>query len=243
MSWVIKYKMSFKRPNPRKTSAVRREFVSVTENGSTTSYWVPISKQNRIVSGHPSVLGRVIDAMRNTHVPHHTPAEWKPSWDYEFIAKNMPEGEQAAYIAKSKAWFEAHPSSGQVGTARSPVWEYKHLAAHLPDGAKAAYLAKWSSIASSKFSIENINTEPIAKLFTKYRDQRPPIAEHIRALKEAGYPNEVLARVMQHSEWLEETEEVRGEIFDTIFARWPAANKADAKPKIKKVIKAVRKKL
>jgi hypothetical protein len=46
---------------------------------------------------------------RGDHAVRPDRQPWKPSYDYEFIAKFMPEGERDAYIAESKAWIEANP--------------------------------------------------------------------------------------------------------------------------------------
>lgn len=48
--------------------------------------------------------------------------EWCPSYDYEFIAKHMDEKEAAAYIAKCRAWCDAHPPPVPV-VRENPVYD------------------------------------------------------------------------------------------------------------------------
>jgi hypothetical protein len=85
-----------------------------------------------------------------------------------------------------------------------------------------------------------IDTEVVAALFSG-RDSRPGVEEHVAVLQKAGYPEAVIERVRAHAAWLDDTYDARTKQLDLIFAKWPAASKSV--PKLKKVIKAVRKKL
>lgn len=46
---------------------------------------------------------------RGPAAPPRRQREWTPSVDYEHIAQHMHESVRDAYIAKSEAWFAAHP--------------------------------------------------------------------------------------------------------------------------------------
>jgi hypothetical protein len=61
--------------------------------------------------------------------------------------------------------------------------------------------------------------------------------------KAAGYSDEYLEKVKEREKWIAETEEERTEKLDVIFAKWPSASKAVPKPKVKKVIKVVKKRI
>ena len=40
--------------------------------------------------------------------------EWTPTIDYELVARHMPEAAREAYIERSRAWFDAHPSPARL---------------------------------------------------------------------------------------------------------------------------------
>lgn len=88
-----------------------------------------------------------------------------------------------------------------------------------------------------------VNFEPIHALFTKYTGGRPPIDEHVAAMREAGYTEDLVERAIARDAWLKATANERQEALDAIFARWPSINKPAAKPRATKPIKAVKKKM
>lgn len=88
----------------------------------------------------------------------------------------------------------------------------------------------------------NLNFEPIHKLFKKYNDNRPPLDEHVAALREAGYSDAKINKVIQHAKVSEETAEKRAEALDKVFAKWPSSSKPTPKV-LKAPIKAVKKKM
>ena len=100
----------YKRPG-LKTRSVPRAFVTeVRSNGTRTSSWVRVEPKPVIWTGQEGRVGEIVTAMHrgdNATRPDRQP--WKPSYDYEFIAKFMPVEERAAYIAASKAWIDENP--------------------------------------------------------------------------------------------------------------------------------------
>ena len=84
---------------------------------------------------------------------------------------------------------------------------------------------------------------PIAELFTKYNDHRPPIGEHVEAMRKAGYSERIIAKAIARDAFMKATVDERQKTLDLIFARWPSINKPTPKPRASKPIKAVKKKM
>lgn len=101
----------YKRPiiRPRR---VPLQFVKeIRADGSTAGYWVAVSQTQVAPSGTPGRVGEIIDRMRLGASSVRTPAKrpWTPPRDYEFIAKFMKPEEREDYLARCKAWVDAHP--------------------------------------------------------------------------------------------------------------------------------------
>ena len=79
----------------------------------------------------------------------------------------------------------------------------------------------------------DINTQPLEKLQAKYKNKKPPLDERIKALHEAGYPDEVLIDVMK-----KDAKRVAeyAKIDDFIFAIFGDANEKKASSAKKKSI-------
>lgn len=89
----------------------------------------------------------------------------------------------------------------------------------------------------------SLDLEPIIKLFERHGDHRPPIDEHVAALRQAGYAESTIEKVKARDAHMAATVDARQEALDLIFARWPSINKPTPKPRAAKVIKAVKKKM
>ena len=61
----------------------------------------------------------------------------------------------------------------------------------------------------------------------------------LKAMKKAGYSEAHLERTVAHAEWCEEVACAHQKLFEQAFAQWPSSSKSA--PKVKKVIKAVKK--
>lgn len=142
------------------------------------------------------------------------------------------------------------PPSGPVQSSWSPPYDHEFYARHLDD--PEPFLAKVAAFYeanpkpqynSVKTQVVDYNLEPILTLMTKYPGKRPPIAEHLQALKEAGYSGEVMEKVRKHHQHMVDTDEERQAKLDAIFAKWPSSSKPTPKPKPNKPIKAVKKKM
>lgn len=72
------------------------------------SKWASVPIRKVIPSGHPSVVGEIVDKMRKGNHPTR-PAEtkWTPPIDYKFIARYMKNPEP--FIKKCEAWHEQNP--------------------------------------------------------------------------------------------------------------------------------------
>ena len=95
------------RPGPKLQFVVEHR-----ASGATEAKWIPVyDVVPTIPNGAPGRVGETVDAMRRGPgaTRHPTPTPWTPPSDYEFVAKHMPEAERDAYVAKCKAWYDAHP--------------------------------------------------------------------------------------------------------------------------------------
>lgn len=206
--------MAFKRPNPRPRRNPSTQFVSTTlPGGGVSSQWMVVSPKNIIPSGHPSVVGEIVDKMRQGNHPTR-PAEtkWTPPMDYKFIARYMNNPE--VFIKKCEDWHEQNPPKILQSLGTKPV----------------------------------INCEPILAVFKKWEKVEggpkvPPVSELENAWRLAGYPDERIAKAIAVREKIAATSEERQMVLDQIFIKFPSASKPVAKPKPKKVIKVVKKKM
>lgn len=75
------------------------------------------------------------------------------------------------------------------------------------------------SVCLEKKSMKNINFEPIKKLYRKYSKplKKPPIDERIKALHEAGHPEDVLLDIMKRDAKAIEDESKMDEFIFNIF--------------------------
>lgn len=134
----------------------------------------------------------------------------------------------------------------------APPISYEFIAQFMDDEEREAYLARckeWfdsrtatTAAPVAKSDAVAYNTELVAKLFAKYSPGVPPLADRLAVYRAAGYSEEYIEKAARRAKVMEETAEERTKALDTVFAKWPAANKTDAKPK-GKVIKAVKKRL
>jgi sulfur relay (sulfurtransferase) DsrC/TusE family protein len=160
-------------------------------------------------------VGQLADQLRNTQVPLRPQKPWTPSVDYAFIASHLPPGEREAYIQRSREWFETN-----------------------------------APVLTSTENVEccTIDNTPIITAIAKHaretgRHGRPPVKEMVKAMRAGGYPEERVDKYRQWCQHMEDTAEERQEVLDRIFAKYPSASKPDPKPKVKKVIKAVKKRM
>lgn len=135
-----------------------------------------------------------------------------------------------------------------VGRVWTPPRDYKLVAAHTddPEGYIKA-CEEWIAAHPPKEIPPpppplNLNIEPIIEVFAKYKPV-PPIPELVKAWTAAGYPEERIAKAKVAREKMEATIEEREKVLDLIFAKFPSASKPTPKPKTKKVIKVVKKKM
>jgi len=146
-----------------------------------------------------------------------------------------------------------HRGSGSAGppppTEWSPSYDYEFLAQHQAD--PAAYIARceaWFAenkplVPATRKISPAVDLTPIADLFVKHGDHRPPIDEHVEAMRKAGYSERVIAKAIARDAFLKATVDERQKALDLIFARWPSINKPTPKPRASKPIKAVKKKM
>ena len=103
--------MNFKRPIPRSRGNVPTRFVSsALPGGGVVSRWTLGTNKPRIPSGHPSVVGQIVDKMRQGSCLEGTkPTVWTPPSTPEFIAKHMENPE--AFLKRCEDWYAQHPSA------------------------------------------------------------------------------------------------------------------------------------
>jgi len=198
----------YKRPNPRPRRNVPTQFVSsALPGGGVVSQWASGCPKHRIPSGHPSVVGKILDKMRQGCNPTRPKRqEWAPPITPEFVAKYMDDPE--AFLARCEKWNVEHPPR-----------------------------------VISKSVARVLDQEPMIALFAKYKDSRPPCEEMCKAMLAAGHAELRIAKYRQWCQNMEDTADERQEALDLIFAKFPSASKPTPKPKAKKVIKVVKKKM
>ena len=152
--------MQYKRPNPRPRRNVPTQFVSsALPGGGVASRWVDGVTKTLIPSGHPSLVGQILDKMRYGSSPTAPkPTPWTPPVEYEFIAKHMDDPE--AFLKRCEEWCAqnatAAPSIREPTSSvnQEPIVAlYKKWGARVPPIAereKAWRLAGYSETAIQK---------------------------------------------------------------------------------------------
>jgi len=99
----------FKRPTIRRSHVAQVFSTEVRANGAIASQWVaaPISAR-RVPSGHPSIVGTMVDKLREPMINYRAEA-WTPPLDYEFVASRMHPESRDGYVKRCQEWFAAHP--------------------------------------------------------------------------------------------------------------------------------------
>ncbi len=189
----------------------------------------------------------------------------------EFVSRTLPSGATTSYWAPNESIQlipSGHPSRvgeiidkmrrSQVPSAPQKHWtppsSYEFIASHMDNPEPfLKHCRDWFAANPPKVRPAPppplvINKEPIIAVFAKYArveggPKVPPIAELEKAWRTAGYPEERIAKALAWRARMEETSDERQKVLDTIFAKFPSANKPTPKPKAKKVIKVVKKKM
>lgn len=101
----------YKRPNPRPHLNVPTQFVSsALPGGGVVSRWTLGTNKPRIASGHPSVVGQIIDKMlQGSCLAGTKPTVWTPPATPEFLAKHMENPE--AFLKRCEDWHAQNPVS------------------------------------------------------------------------------------------------------------------------------------
>lgn len=189
----------------------------------------------------------------------------------EFVSHSLPSGATTSYWAPSSTIQvipSGHPSfvgeivdkmrRGQTPRLAPKHWtpprDYEFIATRMENPelflqrCRDWFAANPPKVRPSPPPPLVINKEPIIDLFAKYSrveggPKVPPIAELEKAWRAAGYPEERIAKALAARAKMDETADERQRVLDTIFAKFPSANKPMPKPKMKKVIKVVKKKM
>lgn len=136
--------------------------------------------------------------------------------------------------------------------AWSPPRDYEFVASHMHPDVRDGYLKRceeWFAVHPPRppkavAAPLALNTEPIIKLFARYRPSPPPLPELMGVWRSAGYSEAKIAKAKAWFEYCETHSEERQKELDAIFCKYPTANKPT--PKVKapaKPIKAVKKKM
>ena len=131
----------------------------------------------------------------------------------------------------------------------TPPVDYLFIAMKMPEEARDEYVARCESwieahpprpVPAIAPPVE-VDRELIMALFKRYPGKVPPFEERLKVYKAAGHSDERLAKVVQRHAKMLESNAKRQEVIDSLFSKWPSASKPLPKPKVKKVIKAVKK--
>ena len=85
--------------------------------------------------------------------------EWTPSVEYELIAQHMHPDVREAYVAKSKAWFDAHPALPWRPQPAAVTFDKEALAALVTKYGSAAPLSEYRKAGCSDEIIERIRAK------------------------------------------------------------------------------------
>jgi hypothetical protein len=195
------------RPALKSRASVPLKFqTEIRPDGTRVSSWVEGYNSPLIASGTHGRVGEIIDKINlGSDAIQRPPANWTPTIDYKLVASKLPVERRAAYIEKSKAWFDAHPSNQAKESKESLKYDF----------------------------------ELVASMYSK--GSRPPIGKRVKVYRAAGVPEALIEKAIARDAKMEETAEKRQADLDLFFSRWPSASKP--KPKVKKVIKAVKKRV
>ena len=134
-------------------------------------------------------------------------------------------------------------------TPWTPPSDYEFIAKYLPDEqSRINFISKCETwIAdnpprriAAPAEKPVIDTELILALYKKYPGAVPPFEERMKVCRAAGYSDEYIAKKTERHRKFTELADERQKTIDSVFGKWPTANKATPKPK-GKVIKAVQK--
>lgn len=102
---------------------------------------------------HPDDLARLLPT-RPT--PPRRTREWTPSVDYELIAKNMHPDVRESYIARSKAWFDAHPPKPRPAPPPPNKIDAEALAALIKKYGANIPISEFYKVGYSEEAVEKI---------------------------------------------------------------------------------------
>lgn len=85
--------------------------------------------------------------------------EWVASVDYELIASHMHENVREAYIAKSEAWFAAHPPRPHAVPAAPSAIDTEGVAKLVAKWGARAPLDEWRKVGYDEATIERIHAK------------------------------------------------------------------------------------
>lgn len=92
------------------------------------SRWTQGTNKPRIASGHPSVVGQIIDKMRQGSCLAGTkPTEWTPPSNPEFLAKHLDDPE--AYLKRCEEWHARNTPPPRRAKEPAPLLNLEPVAA------------------------------------------------------------------------------------------------------------------
>lgn len=93
---------------------------------------------------------------RSPSGPTRPKREWTPSVEYELIARHLHENVREAYIAKSEAWFAAHPPKPPPAPKPVTRVDTEAVVKLLAKYGSNAPLAEWRKVGYSEEAVERI---------------------------------------------------------------------------------------
>jgi hypothetical protein len=200
--------------------------------------------------GTDTLIGKILHGMKNP-IPSIKPAPFVPIENWESYVSSLrnnhkrtianmdkiPEG----FIERCEAiiekivkdhtkYYAKYPPKEQVPPKKLDIpYTIDHV------------IVKLNVLKSGKVRIHM--SAPMASIYEKYysKGMKPPIGEHIRALKAFGYPDENLEKVLKNHENLPKKKAQMEEVFERVFGS-TSTSKA-SKPKRKTVKEEIMKRL
>ena len=174
------------------------------ESPAARSY-VPVSPRKKAYVPDPNTMvGRILISMKNPVRPMANTAVFKPvqNWEsyVESLRRNMKKNgwdKDEEYFARCDAIIERIVKQHQEYYAEHPPKPRKEIVKGYEVPSTIDYVTVGLTVTKSGKVKAKISA-PMLEIYEKYfsKGVKPPTDVYIRALKEFGYPNEVLEKVL-----------------------------------------------
>jgi len=132
----------------------------------------------------------------------------------------------------------------------TPPSEYMFISKYMPEEEVEFYIARCQSwfeahptVVTEVQQVHRLDMTPMVVLLKKYKDKRPPCDEYLEALRKGGASEGRIESARRFYKKMIDTVDNRQEVVNKIFVKYPSAYKPTRTAPVKKVIRAVKKKI